>query len=63
MTSFLGEIVEIWSASRGAQIDPEKTRNLVCSYFPIALAIQGHNQMTGGFETARKYVDEDFRST
>jgi hypothetical protein len=59
----LGEIVEIWPATRGAQIDPEKTRNLVCSYFPIALAIQGHNQMTGVFETARKYVDEDFRST
>lgn len=55
----LAEVVEIWSAARGGQLDPEHTRRLVSGYFPVALPIRGHEQMTGVFETARKHLAEE----
>lgn len=52
----LTELVEIWSDARGSPLDREYTRRLVSGYFPVALPIRGHDQMTNVFETARKHM-------
>jgi len=57
----LCELVQIWSVGRTNQIDPEHIRVLVNRYFPVAMAIGGQDQMTGLFETARKYVAEEIQ--
>src|SRR6266446_10988888 len=50
----LSDLVEIWSAARGKQLDPEHTRSLLSRYFPVALQIGPEDQMPTVFETARK---------
>jgi hypothetical protein len=54
----LSELVEVWSAFRETQLDREHIRSLVNSYYPVASAIKGHDQMVVVFETARKHVSE-----
>jgi hypothetical protein len=52
----LSDLVEIWSAARGAQLDRELTRGLVSRYFPVALEIAPQEQMVVVFDKARTFV-------
>jgi hypothetical protein len=57
----LAELVDIWSALRETQPNPDRMRTLLSDYFPIASEIKRHDQMTNVFEVARNYVDEAFK--
>lgn len=52
----LAELINVWSAARGKQLDLEGTRSLVSRYFPLALQIGPRDQMAAIFDTARALV-------